>query len=98
MFGRAVVVALGVIACVSFASLAHAQVSVNIGINLPGPPSLVIIPRTPVAYAPAVPANLFFYGGQDYLFANNDWYMAPTYNGPWVVVAPAYLPRPILAV
>src|SRR5258706_9728793 len=47
---------------------AQAQVSVNIGINLPTPPSLVIVPGTPVAYAPAVPANYFFYGEQYYVF------------------------------
>jgi hypothetical protein len=76
----------------------NAQVSVNAGINLPGPPSLVIIPQTPVAYAPAVPANLFFYGGRYYVFANNGWYAGPMYNGPWAVIAPTHIPPPILAV
>lgn len=77
---------------------ATAQVSVNIGINLPVPPSLIIVPGTPVAYAPAIPANYFFYGGQYYVFSNNGWYVAPRYDGPWVVVAPAYVPAPILTV
>ncbi len=76
----------------------QAQVSVNIGINLPAPPSFVIVPGTPVAYAPAVPANYFFYGGQYYVFTNGFWYVAPMYNGPWVVVSPAYIPLPILSV
>jgi hypothetical protein len=73
-------------------------VSVNIGINLPTPPSLVIVPGTPVAYAPALPANYFSYGGQYYVFSSNAWYVAPRYNGPWVVVSPAYVPLPILSV
>lgn len=98
MLRQTMIVALAVIALVASASVGHAQVSVNVGINLPGPPSLVIIPQTPVAYAPAVPANLFFYGGQYYVFANNGWYIGPTYNGPWAVVAPAHIPGPILAV
>src|SRR5262245_17266023 len=80
------------------AGAAQAQVSVNIGINLPAPPSLIIVPGTPVAYAPAVPANYFFYGGQYYVFSNSVWYVAPRYDGPWVVVAPAYVPAPILTV
>jgi hypothetical protein len=91
-------VGLALIALVGFASVGHARVDVNVGINLPGPPSLTIIPQTPVAYAPAVPANLFFYGGQYYVFTNNAWYAGPTYNGPWAGVAPAYIPGPILAV
>jgi hypothetical protein len=79
-------------------SLAHAQVSMSIGINIPAPPSFVIIPGSPVAYAPAAPANYFFYGGQYYAFANGGWYTGPRYNGPWVAVAPAYIPAPILSV
>ena len=77
---------------------AQAQVSVNIGINVPSPPSLIIVPGTPVAYAPAVPANYFFYGGHYYVFSNSAWYVAPRYDGPWVVVSPAYVPAPILTV
>jgi len=98
MLRQTMIVALSVLALIASASVTAAQVSVNVGINLPGPPSLVIIPQTPVAYAPAVPANLFFYGGQYYVFANNGWYAGPTYNGPWVVIAPTHIPPPILAV
>jgi len=98
MLRQTMLVGLAVIALLASASGGQAQVGVNIGINLPGPPSLVIIPRTPVAYAPAAPANLFFYGGQYYAYANNGWYIAPTYQGPWAVVAPAHMPGPILAV
>jgi hypothetical protein len=76
----------------------QASVSVNIGINLPAPPHLVVVPGTPVMYAPTIQANYFFYGGRYYVFTNGLWYVGPRYNGPWVVVAPAYVPPPILRV
>ena len=40
---------------------AQVQVGVNIGIQLPSPPAFVVVPGTPVYYAPRAPANLFFY-------------------------------------
>src|SRR5215831_19370542 len=52
----------------------------------------------PVAYAPDVSANYFQYGGQYYVFNNGGWYTARGYNGPWVAVAPQYVPRPLLTV
>jgi len=76
----------------------QAQVSVNIGVNLPAPPQLVPIPQSPIAYAPNVDANYFFYAGQYYLFANGVWYVSPGYNGPWVALLPEYIPQPLLAV
>jgi len=98
MVRRTISVAVAVIALVASATAVQAHVGVDIGIHLPGPPSLVVIPQTPVAYAPAVPANLFFYGGQYYVFTHNVWYTGPTYHGPWAVIAPAYVPPPILGV
>src|SRR6266704_1077736 len=76
-------------------SLGHAQVSVNIGINLSAPPPLVPVPATPVMYAPSVGANYFFYGSEYYVFANGGWYVSRGHNGPWTFVAPEFLPRPI---
>jgi len=75
-----------------------AQVRVDIGINLPAPPSLVIVPGTPVYYAPRAPSNVFLYGHQYYAFANGGWYVGPNWNGPWVVVEPALVPVPVLRV
>ena len=80
------------------ASTCPAEVSVNIGINLPGPPQLVVIPSSPVRYAANVDANFFFYGGQYYVFSDGIWYLSPAYNGPWVVLAPEYIPQPLLFV
>jgi len=77
---------------------AAARTDVHIGINLGAPPQLVVVPGTPVYYAPAVPYNYFFYGGQYYLFHQGAWLFAPTHNGPWSAIAVEYVPRPILSV
>src|SRR5207247_8568101 len=53
---------------------ANAQVHVDIGISLPAPPQLVVVPGAPaVRYAPAAPANFFFYGGQYWVFHDGGW-------------------------
>jgi hypothetical protein len=81
------------------AGTAHAQVHVDIGIHLPGPPQLVVVPEVrTVQYVPAASANLFFYGGQYWAYANGGWHVSRGYNGPWIVVGPQFVPRPILLV
>ncbi len=89
---------LGALLVAAVAVPVHAQVHVDIGIKLPGPPALVVIPGTPVSYAPRAPANVFFYSRQYWLFVNGGWHVGPTWKGPWAVVAPAYVPAPILHV
>jgi hypothetical protein len=75
----------------------HARVDVSI--NLGAPPQLVPVPaQAGVAYAPNVDANYFTYGGRYYVFTNGAWYSSRSYNGPWAVVAPEYVPRPLLSV
>ncbi len=32
------------------------------------------------------------------VFRRGAWYMAPRHDGPWAVVAPEYVPRPLLSV
>ena len=81
------------------AAPAQAQVHIDIGIHLPAPPQLVVVPEVrTVRYVPAASANLFFYGGQYWAYANSGWYVSRGYNGPWVVVAPQIVPRPVLLV
>ncbi len=78
---------------------AHAQVQVNIGINLPAPPPLVVVPEVrAVQYVTSAPYNLFVYEGQYWAFTNGGWYVAAGYNGPWIVVGPQFVPRPLLLV
>ena len=96
---RALIAAtLTVLACLA-AVPSSAQVHIDIGIHLPAPPPLVVVPEVrAVQYVPTVSANLFFYGNQYWVYANNGWYVSRGYNGPWVVVAPQFVPRPVLLV
>jgi hypothetical protein len=87
----------------SGASAAGPDVKIDIGIGVPPivlttPPSLVVVPGTPVYYAPDVSANLFFYKGRYYTVANNIWSMAPAYGGPWAVIQIGQVPAPVVAV
>ncbi|MGH7391588.1 MAG: hypothetical protein ACREM3_19325 [Candidatus Rokuibacteriota bacterium] len=78
---------------------AQAQVTIDIGIHLPAPPQLVIVPEVhAVQYVPTAPGNLFFYNGQYWAFTNGAWYLSAGYRGPWIVVAPQFVPRPVLLV
>jgi hypothetical protein len=91
--------ALVVLLALVLSGPAFGQVHVDIGINFPAPPPLVVVPNVPaVQYVPAAPANLFFYGGQYWVFVDNNWYVSPEHNGPWMYVAPQYIPRPVLLV
>ena len=92
----AAVMILGLLAAP--ASELHATVGVSIGINLPGPPPLVPIPGTVIMYAPATPANYFYFVDQYWVFTHGRWHTSSGFNGPWVIVAPAYVPRPLLRV
>jgi len=81
------------------AAVAQAEVRVNVGVNLPGPPRLVPVPAAPaIAYAPSVNANYFFYDREYYVFSNGAWYASRGYNGPWLAVRPEMVPRPLLGV
>jgi hypothetical protein len=90
-----------IVALVAFfvALPASAQVAVDIGINLPGPPQMVVVAEAPsVQYISSGDANLFFYGGQYWAYSNNGWYYSSGYNGPWIGVGPEFVPQPLLIV
>jgi len=79
--------------------IGESAVDVHIGVNLPAPPHFAVVPGAPaVAYAPSVRANYFRYGNRFYVYENGGWYVASGYNGPWAVIDPVYVPRPILQV
>ncbi|MEQ6292278.1 hypothetical protein ACFPAG_16865 [Vogesella sp. GCM10023246] len=89
------------------ATSTYAQVSVGIGIALPGIsiginlpmfPSLVRVPGYPVYYAPQVDVNFFFYDGLYWVYEDDRWYAGSWYNGPWAEVEPEYVPLFILRV
>lgn len=90
---------IGALVALTLATPVQAQVHIDIGIHLPAPPQLVVVPEVrAVQYVPAAPANLFFYGSQYWAFVNGGWHVSRGYNGPWVLVAPTFVPRPILLV
>jgi hypothetical protein len=92
---------VSIVALLAFvlAAPAQAQVAIDIGVHLPGPPQPVVVPEVPVVqYVPVGPTNLFFYNGQYWVFANGAWYLSAGYQGPWIVVAPTFVPRPLLLV
>ena len=62
------------------------------------PPQLAVVPGSPVFYAPSVSMNFFAYGGRYYTFHEGAWFVATTYGSPWVAIAPAKVPRPVLTV
>ncbi len=85
--------------------------SVSIGVNIgspppppppaivmAAPPQLVVVPGTPVYYAPSLSVNFFAYGGRYYTHHNSAWFMATTYSDPWTFIAVERVPQPVLAV
>ncbi len=95
----AVLIALAVV--IPSAAQAQGQVNVDIGIHFPAPPRLVVVPPVPaVQYVPApnAPGNVFFYNSQYWAFSGGGWYVSGGFNGPWVVVGPQFVPRPVLLV
>ena len=67
-------------------------------IALPAPPKVVVVPNSPVYYAPGVSFNLFVYGGQYYTLHDGSWFYAKSHGGPWVFIAPDRVPKPVIAV
>jgi hypothetical protein len=86
---------------------AQAQVSVGIGVDLPGVriginlpayPNLQRVPGYPVYYAPQAAGNYFFYDGLYWVFEGEEWYASNWYNGPWRSVDPYEVPSYVLRV
>lgn len=94
------VILLGVLALMLVGTpvVARARVGVDLGFEIGAPPALVPVPASPVLYAPAVPVSYFAYAGQYFVFANGAWYASAGYDGPWILLAPEYVPPAILAV
>ncbi|MDC7713702.1 hypothetical protein PQU96_06060 [Vogesella sp. LYT5W] len=71
---------------------------ISIGINLPAYPAMVRVPGYPVYYAPRLNLNFFFYDGLYWVYSDDRWYASDWYNGPWWEVEPAYMPLFVLRV
>ena len=79
------------------------NVTINVAVPPPPPvlvatPRLVIIPGSPVQYAPGVNFNLFVHSGRYYSFHNGVWFHSPRRGGPWVVLPLERVPHVIRAV
>lgn len=72
--------------------------NINIGFNMGSYPQLVLIPGSPVYYAPRLDTNFFFYDGLYWVYRDDDWFSSSWYNGPWEYVAPQYVPLFVLRV
>jgi hypothetical protein len=88
-------------------SPARAQVSVGIGVSVPGVsiginvpayPRLVPVPGYPVYYDPYGRSNYFFYDGLYWVFLGDNWYASSWYNGPWRPVVQEAVPLYLLRV
>jgi hypothetical protein len=77
---------------------AQVSVGVDIGINVPVYPELVLVPGYPVYYAPRADGNYFFYDGVYWVYWGDNWYASSWYNGPWRLVRPERVPLFILRV
>lgn len=84
--------------CVLLGICAPSGAAVSVGVNPRGYPDLVPVPRYPVYNAPQLDANLFFYNGLYWVYAQDGWYSSSSYNGPWDLVAPELVPVSVLRV
>lgn len=71
---------------------------VSIGLNLPAYPQMTIVPGYPVYYAPHVSSNYFFYDGRYWVYEDDRWFASGWYNGPWQAVGREYVPSYLLRV
>ncbi|MFB3884999.1 MAG: hypothetical protein ACE144_07205 [Thermodesulfobacteriota bacterium] len=95
-----------VAALVSIPANGVAGVDVNIGINVPppprvvvhAPPAVVVIPGTYVYFPPTLEVDIFFYGGYWYRSHHGHWYRATSYDGHWVFIEKHRVPYVVLHV
>lgn len=79
-------------------SYAGVDVNINLQIPLPppivveAPPEMVIIPEAGVYVVVGAPYDLYFISGRYYYFHNSYWYWSRGYGGPWVHIEYRMLP------
>jgi hypothetical protein len=102
---RKLLIVLWLLCCSVTPALAQVSVGigiaipgVSIGINFPAYPSLVAVPGYPVYYAPQARSNYFFYDGMYWVYQRDNWYASSWYNGPWWLVEVEAVPLFILRV
>ena len=99
-------IVFGALLAMTFSLPAMAATAVRIGINVGVPAPAVVYQREPRwVMAPeagvymvdddALDYDYFRYGGFYWIFANDCWYRAPRYRGPFVAVRVDRVPEPI---
>jgi hypothetical protein len=85
--------------------LAGVDVDINIGVPpppavvFPGPPRVVVIPRTQVYYVPgATDYDMYRFGPYWYVDRDGYWYRSRAYGGPFKFVEYRRVPRAIVVV
>lgn len=87
------------IAATPASAAAHGRASPIVTFRAPvvvAPPQMALLPGTVVWYAPAVEAPLYFHAGFWWTPSGGAWYRAAAYQGPWVRVAPGFVPAAIV--
>jgi hypothetical protein len=95
------VVLLATVLAIPLAVAAEVNVNINVGpppVIFAEPPRVVVVPQTPVYYAPDTTYNVFLFEGRYYSFYNGGWFVAVSHRGPWTFVPVERVPRPVLAV
>ena len=102
---RCLVAALIVMCCSTTAPAASTRTEssrdlqgTRIGIHLPVFPEFALVPGYPVYYAPRVDLNCFFYDGEYWVFADDNWYASDWYDGPWQFVQRELVPPFVLRI
>lgn len=102
---RNLLILLGMLA--GLVSTSSAQLSVGIGIAVPGIsigvevpdyPRMLRVPGHPAYYAADLNLNLFFHDGFWWLYQHGNWYRSTWYDGPWTLIAPDAVPVFVLQV
>lgn len=91
---------------ITVATAGEVNVGINIGVPvpppprivLPAPPRVVVVPNSPVSYAPSADFNLFVFEGRYYTFQDGAWFYASSHRGPWTFVPVERVPRPVVGV
>jgi hypothetical protein len=101
-----VVLALALLTGLLSPASSPAGVNINVNVGPPPPPPvvfaepprLVVVPGSPVYYAPEVGYNVFVFRDHYYSFHDGAWFYAPTHRGPWSFVKAERVPRAVKAV
>jgi hypothetical protein len=86
---RRVLVLAMVLALAAASPVGADSVKIGVNIGLPSPPAVVIAPPPPPVVIAAPPY---------YSLHEGAWFVATTHGGPWVTIAAAKVPQPVLAV